>query len=106
MENAGRFSGRRKNSCAARPRRSGSAFTQMQSSYGRGESGITATPLFGRGESGITATPLLGRGESGITATPLFDARLEMAMFVPPTSVNATTRPRKRFAVVDIGVSP
>ena len=74
--------------------------------FGRGESGMFATPLFGRGESGMLATPLFGRGESGMLATPLLPATFEIAMFVAATIANVTTSDRKRLAVVDIRNSP
>ncbi len=88
-------------------------------SYGRGESGILATPLFGRGESGIFATPLFGRGESGILATPLFGCdesgmfatsllllAFEIAIFVAAMIARVIASERKRFAVFDMVSSP
>lgn len=58
--------------------------------------------IYGRGGSGMLATPLFGRGGSGIFATPLRYPANEMAMFVATTSSNVIISARKRLAVVDI----
>jgi hypothetical protein len=85
-------------------------------SYGRGASGIFATPLFGRGASGIFATPLFGRGASGMLATPLFGRgasgifatplAYEIAMLVATINASVTSSERKRFVVVDMMYLP
>ncbi|MBI5471738.1 MAG: hypothetical protein HY961_05285 [Ignavibacteriae bacterium] len=72
--------------------------------FGRGESGMCATPLFGRGESGMCATPLFGRGESGMCATPLFVKAFEIVRFVAKTIANVITRDRSRLRFVDMVV--
>lgn len=74
--------------------------------FGRGASGIFATPLFGRGASGMFATPLFGRGASGMFATPLFVSAFEIAILLATTMAIVTASARNRFAVVDMMNSP
>jgi hypothetical protein len=89
----------KKNNCCYGRGASGVVATPL---FGLGASGVVATPLFGRGASGVVATPLFGRGASGVVATPLAN---EIAMFVAAIAMTAITTERKRFAVLDIGTS-